>query len=134
MSNADDVKKTDLPSPLSRLQGPAPYAGAGGIHDREAVWAKSVERRSRSTIPTSPHLASEPRPRESLLQTTSPSFLSCSQIHATAAILSLSSDFLHFASQSKKALFRFWPGTTLSWEVFRAFAWFSRVWVAGWKS
>ena len=131
MSNADDVKKTDLPSPLSRLQGPAPYAGAGGIHDREAVWAKSLNGILGPRSP--PHLASESRPAESSLQTTSPSLLFCSQIHATAGGLSLSSDFLHFASQSDQALCRFGPGTTPYRDVFRAFAWFSRVWNALWK-
>jgi hypothetical protein len=117
MSTADDVKKTGLrPGCKSLLL----CAGKGFNHDREAVWAKNIQRSFPATIPTSP------RERTAARKIFTPNNLSI--------VLSLQPDSCHlrhassvktpplFCLVTQNSLSHFRPELAGNWEIFRASA------------
>jgi len=97
MSTADDVKKTGL---RPGCKGSAAFAPATVLITTER---RLGQRTFNGVFPqrSPPHLASEPLPGKSSLQTTSPSCFPCSQIHATSAMPHLSRRRLFFSSYHK---------------------------------
>jgi len=108
-------RKTGQPLPFRGAKALPPRASADGRHDREEVWAKSVERSFQQRSP--PHLTSRPSPLSSL-QTTSPSYPFDSLIHATIPSLLLSVNPPQSASQSDEGLAVFAPGTVRRRQIF----------------